>query len=368
MTGGPLEGVRVVELSSIGPGPHGAMLLADMGADVVRVGRPPRELDFAGGGVDWVLRGRRSVAANLKDPAERESVLRLIEHADVLIEGNRPGVAERLGLGPEECLARNPGLIYARVTGWGQSGPRALQAGHELNYLSITGGLHAIGPADGPPTPPLNLVGDIAGGSLMMVTGVLAAIIERSRTGRGQVLDVAMVDGALVSMQMFWAMRGIGLWHDSRGSNLIDGGCPFYSVYPARDGQYLAVACLELAFYQRFVALLGYAADELPDRDDPQAWPELRERIASRIAERDREEWVTVFDGTDACVTPVLSFADASNDPHLRARGSIVDWGGIPQAAPAPRFSTHPVPRVPSAPDAVQLSIDEVVASWQEPR
>lgn len=349
-TRGPLAGIRVVEFAGIGPGPHGAMILADLGAEVVRIERPgPPGLEL-GHGPDWLARGRTVVVADLKDAAERARVRELVAAADVLVEGNRPGVMERLGLGPDECRGFNRRLVYARMTGWGQEGPLAARAGHDINYLSITGGLHAIGRAGERPVPPLNLVADIAGGSMFLVTGVLAALIERARTGEGQVVDVAMVDGTGIVLQMMWALRAQGAWSDRREANLLDGSCPYYDTYACADGRFIAVGCLEPSFYAEFLQGLGLDPDDLPDRDDRAQWPTLRERFAAIIATRTRDAWTAAFEQTDACVTPVLDFAEAPSHPHLAARRSLPRWGGVVQAAPAPRFSAHTAPVVPAAP------------------
>lgn len=346
---GPLAGLRVVELGGIGPGPHAAMLLADLGADVVRIERP------AGGqrllpddAVDWLLRGRRRIVADLKEPDGRRLVLRLVERADVLIEGFRPGVTERLGLGPDECRAANPRLVYARMTGWGQQGPLAHRAGHDLNYLAVTGVLHALGTASAPPPPPLNLVGDFGGGSLYLVLGILAALWERERSGVGQVVDAAIVDGVSSLAQIVWALRGIGLWSDRREANLLDGGAPFYATYACADGRHVAVAALEPQFYQELITGLGLADTELPAQYDRAGWPVLRAAFTRAFASRDRDEWVRAFAGTDACVTPVLSFAEAPAHPQLAERGTLTAIDGVIQAAPAPRFSrTVPDPPTP---------------------
>jgi alpha-methylacyl-CoA racemase len=334
MTSGPLTGLRVVELGGIGPGPHAAMLLADIGADVVRITRP------SGEPYD-VLPGRQRVEADLKADAGRATTWGLIDDADVLIEGFRPGVAERLGLGPEECLARNPRLVYGRMTGWGQDGPLAHQAGHDINYIGLTGVLHAIGTADGRPTPPLNLVGDFGGGSMYLVVGILAALWERERTGQGQVVDAAIVDGTSSLAQQFWMLRALGAWTDERAANLLDSGAPFYDTYRCADGRYVAVGALEPQFYATLLAGLGLADEGLPAQLDRDSWPVLRKRFATIFATRTRDAWAETFAGMDACVTPVLTFAEAAEHPHLRARGTIVTVDGTPRAAPAPRFS-HP--------------------------
>lgn len=363
---GPLSGVRVVELAGIGPGPFAAMLLADLGADVVRVDRP----GGAGLGIDPAYditnRNKRSVLVDLKSPDGVAQVLDLVERADVLVEGYRPGVAERLGVGPEECLARNPRLVYGRMTGWGQQGPLADTAGHDIGYIAITGALGMIGPPDGPPAIPANLVGDYAGGSLYLVIGVLAALQHaRTEDGRGQVVDAAIVDGTAHLTAMIHGMLAAGGWHDRRGSNLLDGGAPFYGAYETADGGHMAVGALEKRFYAEFIRLLGLA-QEVPDRDDLAAWGELRTAIADRFKTRTREEWTAVFQESDACVAPVLSLREAPQHPHLAARGTFVEHSGITQPAPAPRFSRTPgtVRRPPARPGA---DTAEIARDWQVP-
>ena len=363
---GPLVGLRVIELAGIGPGPHAAMLLADLGADVIRVERPSagkQILQLAPTVDDQMLRGRRSVMLDLKDPAGRETMLRLVERADVLIEGLRPGVTERLGVGPADCHARNPRLVYARMTGWGQDGPLADRAGHDITYIALTGTLHAIGTAGGKPVPPLNLVGDFGGGSMFLVLGVLAALWERDRSGAGQVVDAAMVDGVSALAQMFWSLRACGLWSDQRGANLLDSGTPFYDTYACADGRYVAVGALEPQFYAALLEGLGLIGEDLPAQLDPAGWPVLRQRFTDVFATRSRDEWVAVFDGTDACVAPVLSFAEVPTHPHIAARGTVITVDGVPQAAPAPRFSrTHPDhPTPPPKPGADTAA---VLADW----
>ena len=346
---GPLNGLRVIELAGIGPGPHAAMILSDLGADVIRVQRP--SADAASSERDQVLRGRRCLTADLKSPAGRELVLGLVATADVLIEGYRPGAAERLGLGPDECLARNPRLIYGRMTGWGQDGPLAARAGHDINYIGLTGVLHAIGRAGERPVPPLNLIGDYGGGSLFLLTGILAALWERERSGQGQVVDAAMVDGASVLAQLMWSMRGRGEWADERGVNLLDGGAPFYDIYACADGRYVAVGALEPKFYDALLEGLGLDASTLPAQDDRAGWPLLRARFAEAFAEHPRDHWAMVFGKVDACVTPVLTFAEAAQHPHLAARSTLIELDGVVQAAPAPRFS-RTRPGTPAAPGA----------------
>ncbi|MFJ9407833.1 CaiB/BaiF CoA transferase family protein [Streptomyces sp. NPDC101393] len=363
---GPLGGVRVVELAGIGPGPFAAMLLADLGADVVRVDRP----GGAGLGIDPAKditnRNKRSVLIDLKSPDGVAQVLDLVERADVLVEGYRPGVAERLGVGPEECLARNPRLVYGRMTGWGQDGPLAATAGHDIGYIAITGALGMIGPADGPPAIPANLLGDYAGGSLYLVIGILAALQHaRSDGGSGQVVDAAIVDGTAHLTSMIHGMLAAGGWQDRRGANLLDGGAPFYGTYETADGGHMAVGALEKRFYAEFIGRLGIE-DDAPGRDDLAAWGELRTAIAARFKTRTRAEWTEVFQDSDACVAPVLSLREAPAHPHLAARGTFVDDGGITQPAPAPRFSRTPgaLRRPPARPGA---DTEEVARDWQTP-
>jgi alpha-methylacyl-CoA racemase len=335
---GPLAGLRVIELAGIGPAPFCAMLLADLGADVVRVDRPGGTNVAGATGADLLNRNKRSVVVDLKNPGGPEVVLRMAEHADVLIEGLRPGVTERLGIGPDDCLRRNPRLVYGRMTGWGQDGPLAQSAGHDIAYIGITGVLHAVGRADGPPQVPLNLVGDFGGGAMYLAVGILAAL----RSGQGQVVDAAIVDGTAHLATMIYGMVGAGGWRPRRGVNLLDTGAPFYDVYETADGEHMAVGPLEPQFYKEFVRLLGLADADLPAQLDLPRWPELRKRFSEVFATRTRREWTDVFEGTDACVGPVLSLTEAHEHPHLRARGTLVDQDGCVQPAPAPRFSATP--------------------------
>ncbi|MET8676643.1 CaiB/BaiF CoA-transferase family protein [Streptomyces sp. NPDC004647] len=359
---GPLSGVKVVELAGIGPGPFAAMLLADLGADVVRVDRPGGHGLNIDPAYDVTNRNKRSVLLDLKDPAGPAAVLALAERADILIEGYRPGVAERLGVGPETCLARNPRLVYGRMTGWGQQGPLADRAGHDIGYIAITGALGMIGAADEPPVVPANLLGDYAGGSLYLVIGVLAALQHARATGTGQVVDAAIVDGTAHLTAMIHGMMAAGGWQDRRGANLLDGGCPFYGTYETADGGHMAVGALEQRFYDEFVQLLGIA-DQAPERKECDRWPELRATIAACFRTRTREEWTAVFQDSDACVAPVLSLREAPAHPHLAARGTFTDHGGITQPAPAPRFSVTPgaVRRPPALPGADSA---EVARDW----
>lgn len=340
MTGtGPLAGVRVIELGGIGPGPHAAMMLADLGADVVRV-RRPGSVQMPAENLDLLHRGKRVIDLDVKRVPR--DLLDLVAKADVLLDCFRPGTCERLGIGPEECTAVNSRLIYARITGWGQDGPLAQTAGHDINYLSQTGVLSAIGYRDRPPVAPLNLVADFGGGSMLVLAGILAALYERERSGAGQVIDAAMVDGVSMLAQMMWTMKATGSLADQRESFLLDGGAPFYRTYAAADGGYLAVGSIEPPFFAALLTGLGLSADELPGQYDRDRWPQLRAVFEARFAERTRDEWVAVFDGTDACVTPVLTWAEAADSAHLRARRTLVDVDGVRQAAPAPRFSRTP--------------------------
>jgi len=315
------------------------MMLADMGADVVRVERPGAAALTETAVPDPTLRGKRTVRIDLKDPSGLDGLMEVVGRADVLLEGFRPGVAERLGVGPAPCRARNPRLVYGRVTGWGQHGPMAAQAGHDINYLAVTGALHATGGPDRP-VPPLNLVGDFGGGSMLLVVGVLAALLERERSGRGQVVDAAMVDGASLLMQMIWWLHSKGTWQDERASNTLDGGAPFYRTYRCADGRFVAVGCIEARFYAQMLAGLGLNPAELPPQHDRETWPELARVIGTAFERQPRDYWTqTVFAGTDACVTPVLALGEVVKDGHIAARGSVVSTPAGIQAGPAPRFS-----------------------------
>ncbi|MGY4101537.1 CaiB/BaiF CoA transferase family protein [Nocardia sp. R16R-3T] len=347
-----LAGLRVVELAGIGPSPHAAMLLADLGADVARIERPGGVTQLLPADKDAVLRNRRSVSADLKEPSDLTRVLKLIDKADVVIESYRPGVAERLGIGPEVCTERNSRLIYARITGWGQDGPLASQAGHDINYLALSGALHAIGRKGERPLAPLNLVADLGGGSMLAVLGILAALHSRARTGTGQVVDIAMVDGVSSLMSMCWTLTENDLWSPERGTNVIDSGAPFYDTYKCADGRYIAVGAIEPVFYARLLEGLGLTASELPDQYDTSEWPSVRERFARIFRTRDRDGWEQTFATLDACVTPVLSLTEVPQHPQIVARGTVVEAFGQHQAAAAPRFAgapaaTYVAPRVP---------------------
>ncbi len=373
---GPLAGIRIVELAGIGPGPMCAMLLADLGATVLRIDRkqpaglgierPPR--------TDVLLRNRKVIALDLKNPLAVEATLQLISRADALIEGFRPGVTERLGLGPEACLGRNPRLVYGRMTGWGQSGPLAQTAGHDLGYIAVTGVLNAIGRRGAPPTLPLNLIGDYGGGALYLALGLLAGILEARGSGRGQVIDAAIIDGAASLASTFFGMRAAGIWRDERGTNFTDSGSHFYEVYQCADGKWLSVAAIEAKFYAELLRLLEIDPAALGRQMDPAAWPRAKQILAAMFKQRSRDEWVRVFDGSDACVAPVLDWDEAAEHPHLRERETLIEIDGIVQPAPAPRFSrtvpATPVPPAPLTPENTQAGLEpwcgaEEITAWR---
>jgi alpha-methylacyl-CoA racemase len=361
---GPLAGLKIVELAGIGPGPMCAMLLADLGATVLRVDRTQpaslgieRPLRF-----NLLLRNRHSISLDLKSPAAVEVVLKLVEEADALIEGFRPGVTERLGLGPQACLARNPRLVYGRITGWGQDGPLAQWAGHDINYLAITGVLNAIGRADQPPGIPLNLVGDYAGGSLYLATGILAGVFEAQRSGKGQVVDAAIVDGAAHLATTFFGMAAAGMLGE-RGTNIADSGAYFYDVYECSDGRWITVGPIESKFLAELLRLLEIDPATLGRQMDRSTWPAARERLATVFRTRTRDEWTARLQESDACFAPVLGWAEAPSHPHLQARGTFVEVDGIAQPAPAPRFSRSVPPR-PLPPAANDADVDAALAAW----
>ncbi|MFH8766410.1 CoA transferase [Streptomyces althioticus] len=362
---GPLTGVRVVELAGIGPGPFAAMLLADLGADVVRVDRPGGPGLGIDPARDVTNRNKRSVVVDLKTSAGVQHVLDLAARADILIEGYRPGVAERLGVGPEDCRARNPRLVYGRMTGWGQEGPLADRAGHDIGYIAVTGALGMTGEAGRPPVAPANLLGDYAGGSLYLVVGVLAALHHARATGAGQVVDAAIVDGTAHLTSMIHGMLAAGVWQDRRGANLLDGGCPYYGTYETADGGHMAVGALEPRFYAEFLRLLDLPGLEGAHADVTR-WPELRSRVAERFASRTRDAWTAVFEDTDACVAPVLSLREAPHHPHLAARSTFTDHAGITQPAPAPRFSATPA-TVRTGPARPGADTEDVARDWDVP-
>ena len=367
---GPLEGLRIVEMAGLGPGPFAAMMLADMGAEVVRIDRPPSERERDRERRDRVdprlyamHRGRRSVAVDLKHRDAAEVVLRLVERSDALVEGFRPGVMERLGLGPDVCLARNPTLAYGRMTGWGQDGPLAQAAGHDINYIALAGALRNFVRPPDRPVAPLNLVGDFGGGGMLLAFGLLCAIHEAARSGRGQVVDAAMVDGTAVLTTMFHGLRAQGLWYDEPGTNWADSGAPYYEVFETADGEYVTVGALERPFYDELVERLGLDARELPPRGDEANWPDLKERFAAVFRTKTREEWCAVLEGTDACFAPVLSFAEAPLHPHNVARDSFVEHCGVVQPAPAPRFGRTP-PALSFPPPSPGEHTTAVLSEW----
>jgi alpha-methylacyl-CoA racemase len=349
---GPLAGLKLIEIASIGPGPFAAMLLADMGAEVLRIERPTGS--GASMPVDRVLkRGRPSVQIDLKHPSATGLVLELCEHADALIEGFRPGVMERLGLGPDPCLGRRPALVYGRMTGWGQTGPLAASAGHDINYIALSGALHAIGRAGDKPLPPLNLLGDFGGGAMLLAFGVVCALLEARRTGTGQVVDAAMVEGASLLTAMFHGMRADGLHTGPRGTNLLDTGAHFYETYETADRRYIAVGALEPAFYAELLQRLGLDPASLPAQLDQQSWPAMKQRLSEIFRTKTRAEWCQLLEGSDACFAPVLSLEEAPQHPQLRERNAFIAHEGVTQPAPAPRFSrTRPEVRPTAARDS----------------
>ncbi len=357
---GPLEGVKVVEIAGIGPGPFASMMLADMGADVIRIDRANRARggDPAMPPRDPMSRGRRSIAVDLKHPDGIEAVLRIVEQTDALIEGFRPGVMERLGLGPEACLARNPKLVYGRMTGWGQEGPMAQAAGHDINYISLAGVLDHIGRKGERPLAPLNLVGDFGGGGMLMAFGVACALVETARSGEGQVVDAAMVDGASVLMQMMYGMKAMGVWKDERGTNLLDTGAHFYEVYETKDGKHVSIGSIEPQFYAELVEKTGLEGEDLPAQMDQSQWSKLQERLAAIFKSKTRDEWCEIMEGSDVCFAPVLSMGEAPEHPHNVDRKTFLDHGGVVQAAPAPRFSRTAPEVVRPAPHIGQDSAD----------
>lgn len=361
---GPLHGRKIVEIAGIGPGPFAAMMLADMGADVIRVSRPSsgmlsmaenEKLDFGN-------RGKRCIALNLKDPQAVDVVLRLIEDADAMLEGNRPGVMEKLGLGPDVCLQRNPRLVYGRMTGWGQDGPLAHAAGHDLNYIALTGALHAIGEKGGKPVVPLNLIGDFGGGGLLLAYGIVCAILEAQSSAKGQVVDAAMVDGASALMTMMYGAFQSGFWRDERGSNMLDGGSHFYGVYETKDGKYVSIGSIEPQFYAQLLEKLGLADEQLPHQHDARRWDALKERFTAIFRSRTRDEWCAIMDGSDVCFAPVLALGEVATHSHAVARAGFFENDGIWQPAPAPRFS-RTVPATPATAVRIGADTDAILAA-----
>ena len=367
---GPLQGVKILEIVGIGPGPFAAMMLSDMGAEVLRVDRVENARLAAIGedrprGFDVLSRGRRSIAADLKSRDGVALVLDLVERADALLEGFRPGVMERLGLGPDVCLERNPGLVYGRMTGWGQEGPLAQAAGHDINYIALAGALGAIGRRGEAPVPPLNLVGDFGGGGMLLAYGVVCALLERTRSGRGQVVDAAMVDGSAALMAVFFGAAQSGFWGE-RGTNLLDAGAHFYEVYETRDGEYVAIGSIEPQFYAELLRRTGLEGEALPAQMDRSHWPEQRERLAKLFKTKTRDEWCAAMEGSDACFAPVLSLSEAPEHPHARARDAFVEVGGATQPRPAPRFS-RTAPDVPEPAARPGEHTDGALADWGIP-
>jgi alpha-methylacyl-CoA racemase len=365
---GPLQGIRIVEIAGIGPGPFCAMMLADMGAEVLRIDRAQNATAARPKtpSLDLLNRGRRSVGIDLKHEGGVGLVLRLLECADALIEGFRPGVMERLGLGPDVCLARNPRLVYGRMTGWGQDGPLAHAAGHDINYIGLAGALDPIGRAGGPPVPPLNLVGDFGGGGMLLAFGIACALVERQRSGRGQVVDAAMVDGAAALMTIFHGMRQAGYWSDERGTNLLDSGAPFYDVYETKDGKWVSIGSIEPQFYRELLRLTGLEGEDLPRQGDRAGWDATKRRLAEVFRAKTRDEWCAIMEGTDVCFAPVLSMGEAPQHAHNRARGTFVEVAGVPQPGPAPRFG-RTQPRIERPPAWPGEHTDEALADWGVP-
>jgi alpha-methylacyl-CoA racemase len=364
---GPLHGVRIIELAGIGPGPFAAMMLADMGAEVIRVERTQAVRDPIPDTPGWdaLQRGRRNIALDLKHPDGVTTFLRLVERADGLLEGFRPGVMERLGVGPDECLARNPKLVFGRMTGWGQDGPFANAAGHDINYISLAGALAHFGRYGEAPTPPLNMVGDFGGGGMLLAFGMVCGLLEAQRSGEGQVIDAAMVDGAALMMTMFWAMKRIGVFdEDHRGTNLLDTGAHFYDVYRCADGNYVSIGSIEPQFYVELLRLTGLDRDpEFAQQLDRNLWPVLKGRLEQVFHTKTRDEWCALMEGTDVCFAPVLTMTEAARHPHNIARGTIIEVGGVPQPAPAPRFSRSR-PSEPAPPAQAGQHTRDVLADW----
>jgi len=356
---GPLKGLRIIEIEGLGPAPFCGMMLADMGAEVISV---TRKSDNADRRAQISERGKRSVAINLKSPEGVEAILKLCESADALIEGFRPGVAERLGIGPDDCMARNPKLVYGRMTGWGQTGPLAQVAGHDMNYISLSGAQHAIGRAGEKPVPPLNLVGDFGGGGMFLAFGLMCAIHEAGQSGKGQVVDVSMVEGSAALMHMMYSFKAMGAWEDKRGVNMLDTGAHYYDTYETSDGKYVSIGSIEPQFYALLIELAGLDKEEFAPQNDRAQWPALKEKLAAVMKSKTRDEWCAIMEGTDVCFAPILSMTEAPDHPHNKARNSFLEIDGVVQPAPAPKFS-RTEPAVRSSASAAGSDTDEVLAS-----
>ncbi|MBA7649834.1 Acetyl-CoA:oxalate CoA-transferase [subsurface metagenome] len=362
---GPLEGIKVLEFAGLGPAPFAAMMLADMGAEVLRIDRPweIRSSSPIESSKDVLNRGRMSVGIDLKNSHGVEVVFELLKTADALIEGYRPGVMERLGLGPDICLEKNPRLVYGRMTGWGQDGPLAHAAGHDINYIALAGVLNAIGRKGEAPVPPLNLVGDFGGGGMLLAFGILCALLEREKSGRGQVIDAAMVDGAAILMTMFYGFRAMGIWEDERGTNLLDGGAPFYDVYECKDGKFISLGALEPQFYAKLFELLGISREDLPDQMDRSQWPGIKEMVAQTVRTKTRKEWQDLLEGSDACFAPVLNMDEVAEHSHNVERKTFIEIDGVRQPAPAPRFS-RTITEISRPPAHPGQHTDEALRKW----
>jgi alpha-methylacyl-CoA racemase len=361
---GPLQGVKIVELAGIGPGPFAGMLLSDMGADIIRVDRAQQVTgDFSKPNLEAMYRGRRSIGVDLKNPEGVETVLQLVESADALLEGYRPGVTERLGIGPDACLARNPKLVYGRMTGWGQEGPYSQAAGHDINYIALAGALAHFGRAGSKPTPPINLVGDFGGGAMFLAFGIVCALLESQRSGQGQVIDAAMIDGSALLMTMMWGLKAIGFWDEALGANVLDSGAPFYDTYETKDGNFIALGSLEPQFYAELINLLGLADAGLPAQMDKAGWPVLRDKFTELFKTKTRDEWCAILEHSDACFAPVLTMSEAVNHPHIQHRSTVINRDGVDQPAPAPRFSRTAAEVQRSAPWPGQHT-EEALGDW----
>jgi len=362
---GPLKGIKIIEIAGIGPGPFATMMLADMGAEVLRVDRTQsvKGEDPEVPSLDFLARGRRSVGIDLKHPEGVASVLRLVERADVILEGFRPGVMERLGLGPDVCLERNPGIVYGRMTGWGQEGPLAQAAGHDINYIALAGALEPIGRKGEAPCPPLNLVGDFGGGGMMLAYGVVCALLERMQSGKGQVVDAAMVDGAATLMTIFHGAQQSGWWKDGRGNNMLDTGAHFYDVYETKDGRFVSIGSIETKFYAELLEKTGLAGEELPRQTDRSGWGPTKKKLQKIFKSKTRDEWCEIMEGSDVCFAPVLSMTECQEHPHIKARNTFVEVAGAPQPGPTPRYSRSKA-EISSPPPHAGQHTDEALADW----